>query len=164
MNDPGHNNRLLADVLGERISADFREGLLNETLRLVRRRQRFRQVRAAASALAVLAALGLLIWHQQPSSRVHPREPAKPYRLVRTQPLPRKAWVETRPFPSAGLVASVPTQLVVQTAKAGASVREINDEELLALVRKPAALVRYGPQSAELVFVNAEDQEELLRN
>ena len=164
MNDPGHNDRLLADVLGEGISADFREGLLTETLRLVRRRQRFRQVRAAASALAVLAAISLLIWHQLPSNRVPPGEPAQPYRLVRTQPLPRAAWVQTKPFPSAGLIASVPTQLVVLTAKVGAPVREISDNELLALVPKPAALVRYGPQSAELVFVSADDQEELLRN
>ena len=164
MNDPRHNDRLLADVLGEGIPADFRAGLLDDTLRLVRQRRRLRQVRAAASALAVVAATGLLIWHQLPSNRVPPAEPAKPYRLVRTQPLPRTAWVETRPFPSAGLVASLPTYPVVLTATAGAPVREIDDDELLALVPKPAALVRYGPQSAELVFVNAEDREELLRN
>ena len=69
MNEPGHNERLLADVLGEGVSADFREGLLSETLRLARRRRRFRQVRNAASALAVLVVLGLLVWHQFPSGQ-----------------------------------------------------------------------------------------------
>ena len=68
-NDPGHNDRLLADVLNEGVAADFREGLLNETLRLARRRRGFRQVRRAASALAVLVGVGLLVWHQFPSGR-----------------------------------------------------------------------------------------------
>ena len=35
---------------------------------------------------------------------------------------------------------------------------------LLALVPKPAALVRHGPHSAELVFVSTVDRDELLRN
>ena len=106
MNDPRHNERLLADVLGEGISADFREGLLNETLRLARRRRRFRQARRAASALAVLVGLGLLVWHQFPSNLGPTGLPAKPYALVRTQPLPPAAWVATRPLSPANLVAS----------------------------------------------------------
>ena len=93
MNEPRHNERLLADVLGEGVAADFRDGLLNETLRLARRRRRFRQVRGAASALAVLAAFGLLVWHEFPSSPRRMALPAKPYALVRTQPLPPAAWV-----------------------------------------------------------------------
>jgi hypothetical protein len=42
-------------------------------------------------------------------------------------------------------------------------IREIDDDELLALVPRPAALVRHGPRSAELVFVNLVDRDELLR-
>ena len=53
---------------------------------------------------------------------------------------------------------------IILTAQAGSPIREINDDELLALVPKPAALVRFGPHSAELVFVNAADRDELLRN
>ena len=164
MNNPRHNDRLLADVLGEGVSAAFRESLLNQTLRLARRRRRFRQARGAASALAVLAALGLLVWHQFPSGRGPASLPARPYLLVRTQPLPRAAWVETKSFPAAGLIASAATRHIVVTANAGRLVHEINDDELLALVPKPAALVRHGPHSAELVFVNAADRDELLRN
>ncbi len=154
---------MLTDVLGEGLSADFRTGLLDETLRLARRRRRFRQVRGTASALAALAALALLVWHQMPAGRPPTALPPKPYTLIRTQPLPASAWVVTRPFPAASLVVSVPTQSVVLTAKAGLRPREISDEELLALLPKPAALVRCGPHCAELVFVSAEDRDEVLR-
>jgi hypothetical protein len=164
VNNPGHNERLLADVLGEGLSPDFREGLLNETLRLARHRRRFRQVRRAASAMAVLAALGLLVWHQFPSGRAPAGFPTKPYTVVRTQPLPPAAWVRTQPLAPASLVASVKTGNVVSTAAAGSLIHEVNDDELLALVPKPAALVRHGPGSAELVFVNQSDRDELLRN
>ena len=164
MNDPGHNERLLADVLGEGVTVDFREGLLNETLRLARRRRRFRQVREAASVLAVLVGLGLLIWHQFPSGRAPVALPTKPYVLVRTQPLPPAAWVKTQPLSPASIVASARTVNVIATAGAGSPIREINDDELLALLPRPAALVRLGPHSAELVFVNPADRDEFLRN
>ena len=163
MGDPTHNERLLADVLGEGVAADLRESLLNETLRLARRRRHFRQARAVASALAVVAALGLLLWHLSPPGRYRWGTPARPYLLVRTQPLPRSAWVATKPFARAGIVSSRATSQIVLTTKAAGLVHEITDDELLALVPKPAALVRHGPHLAELVFVSAEDRDELLR-
>ena len=164
MNEPGHNDRLLADVLSEGVAADFREGLLNETLRLARRRRGFRQVRRAASALAVLVGLGLLVWHQFPSVPAPAALPGRPYAIILTQPLPQAAWVATRPLSPANLVISARTGNIVVTANAGVPVHEINDDELLALVPRPAALVRHGPHSAELVFVSLEDRDELLRN
>lgn len=164
MNDPGQNERLLADILGEGVAADFREGLLNQTLHLARRRRRFRQMRGAASALAVLVGLGLLVWHQFPSGRAPESLPAKLYTIVRTQPLPPAAWVSTQPFSPAQLVATTRTSNIVATAGAGTPIREINDDELLALVPKPAALVRFSPHTAELVFVDPADREALLRN
>ena len=164
MNDPGHNERLLADVLGEGGAVDFREGLLNKTLRLVRRRRHFRQVRRTASALTVVLGLGLLVWRFSPSGLGPARVPAKPYTLVRTQPLPPAAWVATRPLSPANLVASVATGNIILTTQAAKPVHEINDDELLALVPKPVALVRHGPHLAELVFVNPSDRDELLRN
>ena len=156
MNDPGHNEHFLSDVLSEGIPADFREGLLNQTLRLARRRRRFRQVRRSASALAVLGGLGLLVWQRLPSTLRPTGLPAKPYALIRTQPLPPAAWVATKPLSTANVVASATTGNIIVTAKAGVPVREINDDELLALVPEPAALVRFGPHSAELVFANLE--------
>jgi hypothetical protein len=164
VNDPRQNERLLTDVLSEGSSVDFREGLLNQTLRLARRRRHFRQARRAASALAVLVGLGLLVWRHVPTVLSPASLPAKPYMLVRTQPLPPAAWVATRPLSPANLLVSVRTGSIVITAKASVPVREINDDELLALVPKPAALVRHGPHSAELVFVSTVDRDELLRN
>ena len=165
MNDPSQNERLLADILGEGDAAEMRVALLDETLRLARRRRRMRQVRGATSALALLAALGLLVWHQIPSDRA-PSTPlgAKPYTLVRTQPLPPAGMVRTTPLAPTSFVASVAMHHIILTAQAGARARELNDDELLALVPKPAALVRCGPHCAELVFVNQADRDELLRN
>ena len=162
MNEPSQRKRLLADVLGEGISADFRQGLLRETLHLTQRRRRIRQVRSAASVLALLAAVGLLVWHQLPSGRTPFALPARPYDLVRTQLLPSAAWVETRPFPASRIIASAKTDHIVLTAEAGVQVRALTDDELLASVPKPAALVRFSPHSAELVFVNEVDRQELL--
>jgi hypothetical protein len=164
VNDPGQNEHLLADVLGEGIPADVRDGLLHETLRLARRRRRFRQGRRAASALAMLLGLGLLVWHRLPSHLRPTGFPAKPYTIIRAQPLPPAAWVATRPLSPANLVVSASIGNIIVTTKAGVPVREINDDELLALVPKPAALVRHGPHLAELVFVNLADRDELLRN
>jgi hypothetical protein len=164
MNDPGPSERLLSDVLGEGISADFRQGLLNETLHLARRRRRFRQARNATSVLAMLAVLGILVWHQFPSGRSPIALPAKSYALVRTQRLPAALCVETRPFPASSIVASARTSHIVLTGEAGGRVRDLSDDELLALVPKPAALVRFHPHEAELVFVNEVDRQELLGN
>ena len=160
MNEPGHNERMLADVLGEGVSADFRQGLLDETLRLARRRRRVRQVRGVAVALAVLAVLGLLVWHPSPTSRSPLTFPAKPYALVRTQPLPTAAWVETKPLPPSSILASSPAENIILTAQAGSAVRQLSDDELLALAPQPAALVRLGPHAAELVFVNGKEGQE----
>ena len=164
MNDARHNEGLLADVLGEGVSVDFRERLLNETLHLARRRRRFRQIRGTASALAVLVLLGLLIWHQIPANRAPVDLSAKPYLIVRTQPLPATALVRTKPLSLVSLVTSLRTASIIVTAEAGAPVPELNDDELLALLPKPAALVRCGPHCAELVFANQADRDELLRN
>ena len=164
MSDSRQNERLLTDVLSEGSSADFREGLLNQTLRLARRHRHFRQTRRAASALAVLVGIGLLVWRHVPSALGPTSSPAKPYVLVRTQPLPPAAWVATMPLSPANLLVSVRTGNIVATAKASVPVREINDDELLALVPKPAALVRREPHSAELVFVSTVDRDKLLRN
>jgi hypothetical protein len=149
--EPGQNERLLADVLDEGNRADIRGGLLRETLRLVRRRRRFREGRRAASALAVLVGLGLLAWRYSPPGPGLASLPSRPYTLVRTQPLPPTAWVATRPLSPANVVVSARAGSIVLTAEADVPVRELSDDELLALAPEPAALVRFGPHSAELV-------------
>jgi hypothetical protein len=162
MNDDAKN--LLADVLAEAAPADFRDALLGETLRRVRRHRRWRQTRRAAAMLAALVLCGIFIWRENlppklVTSALPP--PAKPvetvYTLVKTQPLSASDIVTTHPLASNKLVASAAAVEIVQTR--GGNYRVINDDELLALVAShPAVLIRIGPHSEELVFANPEDR------
>jgi hypothetical protein len=155
------NEQLLADVLAEAAPPDFREALLGETMRLARRRRRWRQTRRAAALLVALGLLAVLVWQNSPP---HPLAPmpvtkvkVKSYELVRTQPLSAGVMVVTRPLSAGQLVASVATAEMVQTGSG--DFRVINDDELLALVAlRPAALVRLGPNSEQLVFVDPADE------
>jgi len=154
MNDSQDQEKLLNDVLGEETAPGFREALLHQTLRLARRRRRFRQVRKAGLGLVALAILAFGVLRNLPpgSKSVEPR---KPYLLVRTQPLSESAIVRSRALAPGRLVASSPTRNVVSTtAEAANELRELTDDELL-LLAGPAVLVRQGPHSAELVFVNS---------
>lgn len=161
MNHEPDNEQLLADVFSEAAPAGFREALLGETMRLARRRRRWRQTRRTA---ALLVALGLLAVLVRQNFQPHPLPPVpvakvkvKSYELVRTQPLSAGAIVVTRPLSANQLVASVATAEMVQTSSG--NFRMINDEELLALVAsRPAALVRLGPHSEQLVFANPADE------
>lgn len=165
MNQTGDRERLLADVLADESAAGFREGLLNETLALVRRRRRARQAWRAASAVVLIAGLGLVVWRNLPPTAVAPGTGARGYTLVLSQPLAGKALVVTRAFTASGIVVSARTAEVIRTTASRSQAREIDDSELLALLGpKPVALVRLAPHRAELVFVNPEDEEELVRN
>jgi hypothetical protein len=156
MNREADHDRLLADALTDSAPAGFQEAMLNQTLRLARRHRRFRQTRRAAAVLVAVCAVAASIWKmstRQPSAL--PSPPAG-YELVRTQPLPSGAIVTTRPLAGDHLVASVATAIIVHTS---GGIREINDNELLALIgSKPAVLIRFGPDSERLVFANPEDE------
>src|ERR1017187_5336916 len=161
MNHETDNEQLLADVLAEAAPTDFREALLGETLRLARRRRRWRQTRRAAALLVALGLLAALVWQNFPPHPLAPmpvtKAKVKNYELVRTQPLSAGAIVVTRPLSADQLVASVATTEMVQTSSG--NFRVINDDELLALVAsRPAALVRLGPHSEQLVFANPDDE------
>ena len=159
-----HNSKenLLSDVLAETSPADFREALLGETLRLARRRRHFRQTRQAIGVLAVFSLLAIFVKQNWPEQSVVSRPLAKKaaqtnYKLVRTQQLPENAVITTRQFSEMQFAASIAP--VVQVATASGGFRQINDDELLALVSgKPAVLIRTGPHSEELVFANPDDQ------
>jgi hypothetical protein len=162
---PVEQQRLLADVLSDERSDALRERLLGQTLGLVRGRRRFQQARRTALVLAVVAGLGLVLWRTLPPSAMVPPTERRSYVEVRSRPLQPVALVITRAFDPARVVASVPLSVVVQTAAGDGRVREINDAELLALTGpKPAALVRRGAHSAELVFASPADEEELVSN
>src|ERR1035437_1256060 len=161
MNHEPDNEQLLAAVFANAPPAASGEALLGETMRLARRRRRWRQTRRTA---ALLVALGLLAVLVRQNFQPHPLTPVpvakvkvKSYELVRTQPLSAGAIVVTRPLSANQLVASVATAEMVQTSSG--NFRMINDEELLALVAsRPAALVRLGPHSEQLVFANPADE------
>ena len=160
MNREADNGPLLNDVLAEAVPPDFRKALLDQTLCLTRRRRRWRQTRRAAALVVALGLLALLVWQNVPPHPAAPMPPAKAevksYQLVRTQPLPAYAIVATQTLSAGRLVASVATVEMVQTT--AGNFRVINDDELLALVAsRPAALVRVGPHSEQLVFVNPAD-------
>ena len=77
--------------------------------------------------------------------------------------MPASDIVSTKSLVAADFVATAARIGVVQTT--GGNYRVINDEQLLALVgKKPAILIRTGPHSEELVFVNPEDQKGIPAN
>lgn len=162
MNHRAEQENLLAEVLAEASPADFRAALLAETLRLARRRRKLNQARRMAGVLT-LAGLLVIFAIQKfsvPSASLRPlanNVAPRSYQLVRTQPLSIGALVRTRKLAVAQVFSPVPTVLKVSTFRGG--FRLLNDRELLALLAdKPAALVRTGPNSEELVFANPEDQ------
>jgi len=161
MSDRNNKENLLNEVLAEASPAGFREALLGETLRLARRRRHFRQTRQAIGILGVfvlLAIFGRQNWPTQSvvSKTVEKKSTPESYKLVLTQPLPEDELITTRQS-SVQLVASTPDVAQISTFSGG--FRQINDNELLALLSgKPAILIRTGPHSEELVFANPKDQ------
>ena len=148
---------LLRDVLSEGAGSGYREALLGETLRLVRRRRRFRQARRGASLLVICAGLTLLIWHDR--THLAPvRSLAKAgYVVVSTEPLTEANIVRSSPSSVARIVTSEPPSNTVTTIDATPPVREVQDDELLALAApRSVVLVRIGPHDAELVFTEGE--------
>jgi hypothetical protein len=155
MNRRTDNERLLADVIADESEAGFHEALLGETLRLVRRRRRFRQARRTAMVTVLLAGLALLVWQRLPTRIVAPGAEEGSYAIIRTQPLPPSALVTTRPFPAGQLVASIAMKQVVETSSARRLYRDVDDDELLAMLSpKVAALVRLGPNREELIVLD----------
>jgi hypothetical protein len=155
------NEELLDDILAT--SADFREMLLDTTLRQVRHRRRFRRARNAAGVVAALALLGILFWpknaKQNPIAVAPPTKKVveQSYTLVTTQPLSPDHVVQTHSFGAPQIITSKATVEIVQTT--AGNFHLIDDEQLLALTADhPAILIRTGPHSEKLVFANPDDQ------
>src|SRR5438552_12672726 len=108
MKNSPDNERLLADVLAEESDPGFREALLGQTLHLVRRQRRFRKVRRAGSALAVLAGLVLFVWRFLPSPPPLPPPPAQALTPVPPPPFPALSNGENRPPPFPNLLTLAP--------------------------------------------------------
>ena len=162
MNHLPDNERLLRDVLAEESAGGFRETLLAETLRQARGRRRRRQVQRIGGGLAVVLAATFLLWRRpSPPAGLPVTAPSESpgYQLVRSQPLASGMVVTTQPLAAERLVISTDNVAVVWTVPGSTGVREIGDKELLALAPEPAALVRRGTHEAELIFINATDDE-----
>ena len=155
MSDRSHNERLLNDILAEERPAEFRDLVLDHTLRLARRRRHLRQARAASLPVALFLGLFALLRHWPAPTTSFPTSPT-PNMVIQTRSLPPAAFVETHPLRPANLVASSSPADILSTASAGFRAREINDEELLELAApNPVVLVRHGSHQAELVFANS---------
>ncbi|HUD45363.1 MAG TPA: hypothetical protein VMR33_00965 [Candidatus Baltobacteraceae bacterium] len=152
---------LLKDVFGEAAPASFREAMLGESLRVVRRCYRTRRVGRAAALLVLLGLVVVLSRHstsRRPDvlSKAATVKVEKSYTLVRSQPLPVAATVTTRPLLSGQFIGATVFAGIVRTRPDG--FRAINDDELLALLSpRPCALIQVGPNVEKLVFVNPDD-------
>jgi hypothetical protein len=156
MNRRTDKEELLDTVIaGER--DDFRESSLAGLLQSARRRRRARVARRAGGAVfalgAIMAAIWLWMFPQKPQVELANRNPEPAtYDLVTSVSLSPGQIVTTRPLSPAQIVSSSLEIHIVHTFHE--SIREVGDEELLALaLPRVAALVRRGPNEAELVFV-----------
>jgi hypothetical protein len=166
MNPPSNHSPLLADVLAETESRDdFRASLLGTTLTLVRRRQRRRQIGQVAVVGIAAGLFAALIWSRTgaPQTAI-----VKTWRghtpVVASRPLLRAAIVVTVPLRPEQALTTYASVAIIETRPDSTPLRMIDDRELLALAAPyPVALVRVGPQSEELLFLNPKDQAELVR-
>ena len=165
MNHATDDDRLLEDVMADGLPPEFRAMLLGETLRQARRRRWARQTRPVAATLAVLAGLAALLWRTASPPSVTREATSQSVAIVRSQPLPASRLITTRPLSADHLVGTFASAQIVQTPPADGQVHLIDDAELLALAApKPAALVRWGSDAPELVFVNPADQQAFPKN
>jgi hypothetical protein len=162
------NRKLLADVLAESASGDVREAMLSRALLAMHRRRRARQARDLAGILCAAILLAVVVRQPFSSSMkvVPPRAKAvtQPgYQLIHTEPLSARFVVSTELLPEAKMVASAAS--VTEIATTRGNFRLIGDNELLALTAaRPAILIRTGPDSEELVFVDLPDQKSFPAN
>jgi len=128
-------------------AAEFREQLLGETIRRVRRKRR---VRSAGRALLALVIAALAIWWGLPHratapvqvGRGVPAELQATVRVVRTSPLSAEQLVTTR------------QASVVMISSDKSTVALLDDDRLLDLVPgETKLLVWHAPHQAELVII-----------
>lgn len=159
MKHPAETKKLLTEVLAEATADEFRASLLEETLRLTRRRRGLRRAGRAGVACLTLVAIAWFAWDVLSSqssrrSMTATRVISKPgCTIINTVPLPANALISTQLLGAGALVASAPGGAIVNTSR-GAGFRVIDDEELLALAApRRAALLRTGFDSQELIFL-----------
>lgn len=153
MNRPPEHDDLLDDLLAESAPADFRDALLADTLRQVRRRRWTRRASRAGLAVAAACVAGLLMWRSAPRHAPADSSVAA-CPVVHTQPLPPGAMVSTRPPGAVRIIATFSSVGVVHTRPGAGNLNVINDDDLLALAAPhQPALVRTGPHTQQLILL-----------
>ncbi|HUJ71376.1 MAG TPA: hypothetical protein VLZ30_03975 [Verrucomicrobiae bacterium] len=159
---PKKTEQLVDEILADTAPGGFAESVLRQMLRQARRRQRVRQLGQGLLVAAVLFALSLWLWWPQTPKLVRTVKEVSPavgpraFDLVTSQPLQADMIVNTQ----TGLVSIVTsvspsTLALVSTRSADELFRELDDDEMLALLKdRPVALVRYRPHEATLVMPN----------
>ncbi len=160
------NKPLLCDILAEDSDSEFRAALLDHTLQSVRRKRRLRKSRNVAFASLMLAGLALVGFHFLFSKAPISKRIEPPYLVVTTESLPAIAVVSTTHERSMKVISSLPAVEIamVATSQSTGLVRQLDDDELLALLPSPALLVRRGPHTAELVFADSATNHVLFPN
>lgn len=155
---PPPPDSLLAAVLGETASDEFRAALLAETLRRAQNRRRLRCARAFAGVLVVpLLFATWLLSSRRPGPLPPPATPTvdliPAFTILRTRPAIAPT-VATRPLPESQRIETMTLAgpALVRTDRRHSPLL-IDDAELLALAApRHAALVRLGPGVQRLVF------------
>jgi hypothetical protein len=150
VNDKNENYDLLADVLAEAEPSGFRQALLGETLRQVRRRRRLRRSRPFVTVVALGVIVALIVSHFR-----RPRAPVLGYELVATQSFSPERIVTTQSFDRERLIASVASVPTLHTPLGGSGIQLLDDRQLLAVAGEAngAVLIRVGPHEQRLIFV-----------
>jgi hypothetical protein len=159
MKNQSDPERLLHDIFGEASPPAFRDGLLEQTLRQVRRRNRVHQSSRGLLTMALLVSLPLILWKAFYPPSLPIKSSPSAFGVVRSEPLPSSMMVESNPNAIHLIVSSSGTVAFVESAGAESLIKEVTDQELLTfLAGRPAALVRFAAHPAELLFLNPADQ------
>ena len=159
MKNQSDPDRLLDDIMTDAASSEFRAVMLEQTLRQVRQRNRVRQWSRSIAAVALVVSVPLLGWKLFVAPSKSSRSQSRSFGVVRSEPLNPSLIVETK-LGMVNIITSIAsTAAFVETEPGKNLVKEINDDQLLALVTgRLVVLVRQGPHQAELLFLNPEDQ------
>jgi len=131
-------------------AAEFREQLLGETLRRVRRKRRIRSIGRALLALVIAA---FTIWWGLPHRATFNSAPVQVGRGVPAEPQAAARIVLTSPL-SAGQLVTTRQDSVVMISSDKSTVAMLDDDRLLDLVPgETKLLVWHAPHEAELVIV-----------
>ena len=144
MNTDHDSLSLLEAVLDEGVATDRQRNSLVHTLAAVRHeRTRKRVVRTGGALLALLFVFGLALLRTAPPRPLPITTARDSLRIIRSQPLPARQWVQTRADSVVTITSSPASVAIISTADAPAGLREIDDRQLLALFAdRGAALIR----------------------